>query len=51
MKKDNQIISLQEKIIQEFIEKRRPSENVRDKLDIGYSFENQVYVGRPLPNP
>ena len=31
-----------EKAIKAFIEKRRPPENIRKKLDVSYTFENNV---------
>ena len=43
MKEQNTpIINLQEKSLEQFIDKRRPPIEIRDKLDIGYSYENQV---------
>ena len=31
-----------EKPIEKFLEKRRPSEDIRDEVDLGYSYENQT---------
>ena len=35
---------IHERIIQQFIQEKRPPEEIRDKLDLGYSFENQVLI-------
>jgi len=42
MEEHTQIISIFEKQIQKFIEKKRPPVEIRDKVDLGYSFEKQV---------
>jgi hypothetical protein len=36
------IINITEAIIKRFIEKERPPVDIRDKLDIGYSFDGKV---------
>jgi len=44
MKEDdnNSIVNFHEKIIERFIEKRRPPKEIRDMLDIGFTFEDQI---------
>jgi len=53
MKDDKQIVSFHEKIIQNFIESKRPPINIRDQVDIGYSIKDQVveiFEIRPIWN-
>lgn len=38
------MVTLHERIIQEFIKKKRPPESIRAQVDLGYSFENQVLI-------
>ena len=42
MEKDDQIINFHERIIRNFIEKRRPPVEIRHQVDIGYTIKNQV---------
>ena len=49
--KNTPIINIQEKQLQQFINKRRPPKEIRDRLDIGYSYENQaveIFEIRPM---
>ena len=39
-----QIISIHERLIQKFVESIRPPEDIRDRLDIGYTFTDQVLI-------
>ncbi len=41
MEKDN-IVDITEKTIQNFVEPMRPSEEIRDQLDMGYKYENNI---------
>ena len=38
---DNQPINFLERQIEKYVQEMRPPEEIREKLDIGYSFENQ----------
>lgn len=40
--KGDQIISFHEKQIQRFVENKRPPIEIRDKVDVSYSFKNYV---------
>ena len=42
MEEKNNIVNLHERLIQKFIEKRRPSPEIRDELDLPYTFENDI---------
>lgn len=45
------LIDIREREIKSFMARRRPPEEIRDKLDLGYSFENnvlEIYEIRPL---
>ena len=52
MEEDNgKLIDIREGEIRSFMERRRPPEEIRDKLDLGYDFENnvlEIYAIRPL---
>ncbi|MBI9033446.1 MAG: DUF3024 domain-containing protein [Bacteroidales bacterium] len=53
MEEEGKIINILEKRIQGFIEKMRPEEDIRDQVDIGYSFEKntiEVFEIRPKWN-
>ncbi len=41
-KEDAYAVALHEKTIQKFIEEKRPPAHLRDEVDLGYSFDNQV---------
>ena len=48
---EKKIVSFHGKIIENFIEKKRPPVEIRDQLDIGYSYENgvlEVFEIRPF---
>lgn len=38
----SKVVNFNDKIIQNFIEERRPPVELRDRLDLHYTFENQV---------
>lgn len=40
--KDASIINFNERLVQRFIDRRRPPEELRDQLDLGFTLENQV---------
>jgi len=43
-KEDAPIINFYEKIVQKYIEQKRPPVELRDKVDLGYSFEDQKVI-------
>ena len=47
------IININERTIQTFVKKNRPPIEIRDKLDLGYSFKNnvvEIFETRPIWN-
>lgn len=50
---DNKTIDFKEALIRQFVESRRPSEDIRDQLDVGYTFTNnvlEIFTIRPMWN-
>lgn len=44
MKKEKPIINLIEYKVQKFIEEIRPPEDIREQLDIGYTFQDNILI-------